>query len=82
LALTVLFLPRDNSGHAARVAGVAEKTLRRWIREPEFKATYLQVQRASIILKLMTDPNVPAAVRLRTAESVFDRRIKAIKLYV
>ena len=40
------------------------------------------VPRASIILKLMTDPNVPAAVRLRTAESVFDRRIKAIKLYV
>jgi hypothetical protein len=28
------------------------------------------------ILKLMTDPNVPAAVRLRAAECVFDRAIK------
>ena len=32
------------------------------------------------ILKLMTDPNVPAAVRLRAAECVFDRAIKGIEL--
>jgi|SRR5213080_1015570 len=32
------------------------------------------------ILKLMTDPNVPAAVRLRAAECVFDHAIKAIEL--
>jgi transposase-like protein len=30
------------------------------------------------ILKLMTDPNVPAAVRLRAAECVFDYSIKGI----
>jgi len=31
------------------------------------------------ILKLMTDPNVPAAVRFRAAESVFDIAIKGIE---
>jgi hypothetical protein len=31
------------------------------------------------ILKLMTDPNVPAAVRLRAAECVFDNAIKGIE---
>src|SRR5580658_1217980 len=30
------------------------------------------------MLKLMTDPNVPAAVRLRAAECVFDYSIKGI----
>jgi transposase-like protein len=32
------------------------------------------------ILKLMTDPNVPSAVRLRAAECVFDHAIKGIEL--
>ena len=32
------------------------------------------------ILKLMTDPNVPAAVRLRAAECVFTHAIKGIEL--
>jgi hypothetical protein len=35
---------------------------------------------AITILKLMTDPNVPAAVRLRAAECVFDHSIKGIEL--
>jgi len=35
---------------------------------------------ATIVMKLMTDPNVPAAVRLRAAECVFDRAIKGIEL--
>jgi len=34
----------------------------------------------TIFLKLMTDPNVPAAVRLRAAECVFDRAIKGVEL--
>jgi len=33
----------------------------------------------TIALKLMTDPNVPAAVRLRAAEFVFDRALKGIE---
>jgi hypothetical protein len=33
----------------------------------------------TVALKLMTDPNVPAAVRLRAAEFVFDRAIKGIE---
>ena len=35
---------------------------------------------ATIVMKLMTDPNVQAAVRLRAAECVFDRAIKGIEL--
>ena len=34
---------------------------------------------AITILKLMTDPNVPAAVRLRAAECVFERAMKGIE---
>ena len=33
----------------------------------------------TVALKLMTDPNVPAAVRLRAAEFVFDRALKGIE---
>jgi transposase-like protein len=82
---------------AARVVGVAEKTLRRWMREPQFNVHYLRARRegvsqaiarmqqatgaaGTVALKLMTDPNVPAAVRLRAAEFVFDRSIKGIEL--
>jgi hypothetical protein len=34
----------------------------------------------TVILRLMTDPNVPAAVRLRAADSVFAHAIKGIEL--
>jgi hypothetical protein len=90
-------LARPSLEDASRVAGVAEKTLRRWIREPEFNALYLQARRESVrqaiariqqatgaagatILKLMTDVNVPAAVRLRAAECVFGLAVKGIEL--
>jgi hypothetical protein len=82
---------------AAHVVGVAEKTLRRWMQEPQFNAHYLRARRegvsqavarmqqatgaaGTVALKLMTDSNVPAAVRLRAAEFVFDRSIKGIEL--
>ena len=35
---------------------------------------------AITVLKLMTDPNVPAAVRLRAAESVFGVAMKGIEI--
>jgi hypothetical protein len=35
---------------------------------------------ATTVLKLMTDMNIPAAVRLRAAECVFDRAFKGIEL--
>jgi hypothetical protein len=95
-AITAL-LTRPSIEDAARVAGVAEKTLRRWMRDPQFNAQYLRARRevasqaiarlqqgmgaASItMLKLMTDPNVPAAVRLRAAECVFSCGIKGIEV--
>ena len=34
----------------------------------------------TVALKLMTDPSVPAAVRLRAAEFVFDRAIRGVEL--
>jgi hypothetical protein len=34
----------------------------------------------TVMLKLMADPNVPAAVRLRAAECVFDRAFKGVEL--
>jgi hypothetical protein len=90
-------LTRPSIEDAARVAGVAEKTLRRWMREPRFIAQYLRARReginqaiarmqqatgaaGTVTLKLMTDPNVPAAVRLRAAEFVFDRAIRGVEL--
>jgi transposase-like protein len=90
-------LSQRNIEDAARVVGVTEKTLRRWMQEPQFNAQYLRARRegvsqaiarmqqatgaaGAVVLKLMTDPNVPAAVRLRAAECVFDRPIKGIEL--
>ena len=89
-------LTRPSIEDAAHVAGVAEKTLRRWMREPRFIAQYLRARRegvnqaiarmqqatgaaGTVALKLMTDPNVPAAVRLRAAECVFDMAMKGIE---
>src|SRR6202521_3740619 len=89
-------LTRPSIEDAAHVAGVAEKTLRRWMREPPFIAQYLRARRegvnqaiarmqqatgaaGTVALKLMTDPNVPAAVRLRAAECVFDMAMKGIE---
>jgi len=80
-AAIAALLTRQSVEDAARVAGVAEKTLRRWMREPEFMAQYLRSRReaasqaiarvqqgmgaaAITMLKLMTDQNVPATVRL------------------
>src|SRR6266853_6820701 len=34
----------------------------------------------TVMLKIMADPNVPAAVRLRAAECVFDRAFKGVEL--
>jgi hypothetical protein len=90
-------LTRPSIEDAARVAGVGEKTIRRWMQEPQFNARYLRARRESVrqsiariqqatgaagatILRLMTDPNVPAAVRLRAADCVFGLAVKGIEL--
>ncbi len=82
---------------AARVTGIAPKTLRNWLKLPEFQQEYRTARREAVsqcgarmqqntgaavttILKVMTDPTVPAAVRLRAAESVLDNAVKAIEL--
>jgi hypothetical protein len=81
----------------ARLAGVGEKTLRRWMQQPQFNERYLRARREVVsqtvarvqqatgaagvtILKLMTDVNVTAAVRLRAAESVLNLAVKGIEI--
>jgi len=46
-AAIAALLTRPSVEDAARVAGVAEKTLRRWMQEPEFNAAYLAAKRAA-----------------------------------
>jgi hypothetical protein len=41
-------LTRPSIEDAARVAGVSEKTIRRWLQEPQFNARYLQARRDSV----------------------------------
>ncbi len=96
-AAIAALLTRPSIEDAARVAGVGEKTIRRWLQEPEFRAEYRKARRESVgqttarlqqatgaagatVLKLMTDPNVPAAVRLRAAECVLDRATKSLEM--
>src|SRR5580658_446112 len=96
-AAIAALLTRSSIEDAARAAGVGEKTLRRWLQEPQFRAAYRKARRdavgqttarlqqatgaaGAIVLKLMTDVNVPASVRLRAAECVLDRAIKSVEL--
>jgi transposase-like protein len=75
---------------AARAIQIDPNTLLRWLQLPAFRKAYLKARRevvqqaagasGTVALKLMTDPNVPAAVRLRAAEFVFDRAIKGIEI--
>jgi hypothetical protein len=90
----VALLSHRTVDEAANALGIAPRTLLRWLQIPEFRAEYLKARRvfqaiarlqqatgaAGItILKLMTDPNVPAAVKLRAAESVFGLALKGIE---
>jgi hypothetical protein len=96
-AAIAALLSRPSIQDAAHVAGVDEKTLRRWLQDPEFKAQYLQARREVVvqstarlqqatgpagttILKLMTDPSQPGAVRLRAALAVFELAIKGVEV--
>jgi hypothetical protein len=90
-------LSQRNVDQAARVAGLGARTLWRWMKEPNFRAAYLQARGEAVsqaiarmqqatgaagvtIPKLMTDANVPAAVRLRAAECVFGLAVKGMEL--
>ena len=90
-------LTRPSVDDAARTIGVEPKTLRRWMRVPEFQVAYLQLRReavtqalarmqqgsgaaATVIFKLMVDAGVPASVRLRAAECLFQNAIKGVEI--
>jgi len=76
--------------------GIGVTTLRRWMRNPEFKKEYLQARReglaqatarlqqssgpaAATLLKLMVDPGMPPAIRLRAADYVLKHGIKTLQ---
>jgi hypothetical protein len=46
-------LTRPNIEDAARVAGLGEKTLRRWMREPHFNAEYLRARREGVPYEIL-----------------------------
>jgi hypothetical protein len=74
-AAIAALLTRPSIEDAARVAGIAEKTLRRWMREPEFNAQYLRARReaASQAIARIQQGMVPAAItmlKLMTDQSV------------
>ncbi len=90
-------LSQRNIDEAARQAGVASKTLIRWLQLPEFQTAYRTARRdafsqsvarlqqassaaVSTLLKVMVDPNSPAASRVRAADCVLGHAAKAIEL--
>ena len=89
-------LSNRNVEQAARAVGIGVTTLRRWMRNPQFKAEYLEARReglvqatarlqqssgpaASTLLKLMVDPTMPPAIRLRAADYVLKHGIKSLE---
>ena len=89
-------LSSRNVEQAAQAVGIGVTTLRRWMRNPEFKKEYLQARReglaqatarlqqssgpaASTLLKLMVDPAMPPAIRLRAADYVLKHGIKTLQ---
>jgi hypothetical protein len=89
-------LSSRNVEQAAETAGIGVTTLRRWMRNPQFKKEYLQARReglaqatarlqqssgpaAATLLKLMVDPGMPPAIRLRAADYVLKHGIKTLQ---
>jgi len=89
-------LSNRNVEQAARAVGIGVTTLRRWMRNPQFKNEYLQARReglaqatarlqqssgpaASTLLKLMVDPAMPPAIRLRAADYVLKHSLKSLE---
>jgi hypothetical protein len=90
-------LTQRNMEEAARTAGVAVRTLIRWMKIPEFQKAYREARRAAFsqsiarlqqgtsaaattLIKLLLDPNTPASVRARVADSIFNHAAKAIEI--
>src|SRR5207253_435980 len=82
-------LTRPTVAEAAQAAGVAERTLRRWFRDPAFAAEYRAAQRQSLeaaigslqgaameavaALRRNLLPPAPAAVQTRAAVAVLEQ---------
>jgi transposase-like protein len=89
-------LSSRNLEQAAETAGIGVTTLRRWMRNAQFKKEYLQARReglaqatarlqqssgpaAATLLKLMVEPGMPPAIRLRAADYVLKHGIKTLQ---
>lgn len=89
-------LTQRNIEEAAKVAGIGANTLLRWLKVPEFQKAYREARRAAFsqsiarlqqgtsaattLIKLLLDPNTPASVRARVADSIFAHASKAIEI--
>src|SRR5262245_17197290 len=86
-------LAEPTIGQAAKAAGISDKTLRRWLKEPAFSAEYRAARRQAVdhaltILRQMAGeavetlrrnlgPSVPESVQVRAALAILDLALKA-----
>src|SRR5262245_18740807 len=89
-------LAEPTIGQAAKVAGIGEKTLRRWLREPGFQAEYRAARRQALegaigALQQATglavqalvrdlDADAPQAVQVRAALGILEQAAKGMEL--
>ena len=94
-AITAL-LAQPTIAEAARAVGLGEKTLRRWLQDPEFASAYRAARRqvtenALVALQRAAGKAVatlarnlsapaPAAVQVRAALGILDQTFKAVEL--
>jgi len=84
-------LTQRNIEEAAKATGISPNTLLKWMKEPgearrtAFSQSIARLQQgtsaaATTLIKLLLDPNTPASVRARVADSIFAHASKAIEI--
>jgi hypothetical protein len=84
-------------GAAANAAGLGEKTLRRWLHDPAFAATYAAARRQALehtvgalqgatgaaveALRRNTDPSKPAGIQIRAANALLTLAFRGIETF-
>ena len=74
-------LSAPSLGEAARLAGIGEATLRRWLREPDFATAYRAARRQA--LEPVVGRHLAAAaesVQVRAAQILLEQAFRAVEL--
>jgi hypothetical protein len=81
-AAIAALLTHKNHEEAAHAIGIDLKTLKSWMRLPEFIEEYRRARGAAVLvlLKLMADPATPSSGRIRAALGVFGIAHEALEL--